>query len=102
MRFNNRITLVTETDSYYDADKGERVPGKITSKEVPCHMSRLGLERRQELFGNVDKVITRAIIRRPIPIQISYVLHKGIKYNLASKSSYRKTALFIEGDLIGK
>lgn len=96
MRFNNRITLVKYTKSHYDPDKN----GYVEKKEeatLPCKLSSLGIERTQELFGNMDKRVTIARLQTPYTDDVDHALINDKKYNVITSSDYYKGVLFLEG-----
>lgn len=101
MRFADRITFVHITESVYDTTTGNYTDGKTTRKIVPCHIAKMGMERRTELFGNIDRQITQVTMRRPYNYPYTQVEYKGKLYETVGNSNYNKSALFVEGDLIG-
>lgn len=102
MRFNDRITFVKETDSYYDPVKGEFVEGEPILTTKPCNVSTLGTNRTNELFGQIDKAVTVARLQRPYKDQIDYVLIDEQKYRILRQSDYRKGVFYLEGVSNGK
>lgn len=106
MRFDKRVTFVNETDSYYDPIKGEEVKGEIIKTTKPCNLSNLGVNRTNELFGQIDKVITVARLQHPYNGKIDYVYlnedenqddDKKQKYYVKRQSDYRKGVFYLEG-----
>lgn len=106
MRFDNRITFVNETDSYYDPIKGEYVDGELIKTKLPCKVTTLGVDRTQELFGELDKLITVARLQRPYNGKIDYVFlnedpeqpdEQKQKYQVKRQSDYRKGVFYLEG-----
>lgn len=98
MRFNKRITLVEEQDKRYDPVKGEYVQGDPIETVLPANVTALSMERRNELFGNINVNIIVARTRRVDNTTIDYVLFNGDRYALKGRSDYRKGVLFLEGD----
>lgn len=97
MRFDKRITFVEETETRYDPVQGEYVEGEPIKTTKPCNLSRLGIERTNELFGEIDKVITVARLQRPYNGKIDYILIDEQKYNVKRQSDYRKGVFYLEG-----
>ena len=97
MRFNGRITFVKETDSYYDPVKGEFVEGEPVVETVPCKLSALGVDRTNELFGQIDKKIIVARLQRPYTKKFDYIEINGQKYNLKRQSDHRRGVFYLEG-----
>lgn len=102
MRFNDRITFVKEIESYYDPVKGEYVEGELISTTKPCNVSTLGINRTNELFGQIDKLVTVARLQRPYTDPFDYVLIDNQKYNVMRQSDYRKGVFYLEGVSNGK
>ncbi len=101
MNFSDRITFVNEGESYYDPVKGEYVEGEPTKDTKPCKLSNMGVDRTNELFGQIDRIITVARLQRPYSKEFDHVLiekgmHKG-KYNVKRQSDYRKGVFYLEG-----
>lgn len=97
MRFSDRITFVTKGDSYYDPDENGYVEGKPIKKTKPCKLSSLGIERKQELFGSLDKRVTVARLQRPFLDGFDHVLIDEKEYQVSARSDYRKGVFYLEG-----
>jgi len=97
LRFSDRITFVNIEESYYDPTKNGYVEGEEIRTTKPCNLSTLGLNRTQELFGNLDTRITVARLQRPYLNEFDHVLINEKKYTVTSKSDYRKGVFFLEG-----
>lgn len=100
MRTNNRITLVEKQGEWYNPETGNReeMPPKKTT--IPATLSNLSIQKRNELFGNINVNIISAITRRPVTIPYDYVEINGKRYNFKAESNYRKGILYLEGDSI--
>jgi len=100
MRFNERITLVNEIDGYYDPVEGKHVPPEIIKTTLPCNLSRMGVDRTNELFGQIDTVITVARLQQPYNGKVNYAYlnnDESIKYQIRRQSDYRKGVFYLEG-----
>ncbi len=106
MRFSSRITFVNEADSYYDPIKGEYVDGELIKTTKPCNLSTMGVDRTNELFGEMDKIITVARLQHPYNGKIDYVFlnededqpdDEKQKYRIRRQSNYRKGVFYLEG-----
>jgi len=99
MRFDKRIIFVNITESYYDPIEGEYVEGKEIETKKPCNLSTLGVQRTNELFGEIDKLITIARLQHPYNGKIDYVKLNDSeqKYNVKRQSDYRKGVFYLEG-----
>jgi len=100
LRFNKRITLVKEQGKYYDPNKGEMVENPPDKTTLPCNINNLGIDRKKELFGEIDANIVVARLIRPYNDHIDYALIGKDKYQIKSQSNYRKGVLFMEGDSV--
>lgn len=104
MRFNDRITFVNETNPYYDPIRGEYVDGEVIETTMPCHLSTMGIDRTNEIFGQIDKNITVARLQHPYTGKVDYVYLNGDesqKYQVKRQSNYRKGVFYLEGVSIG-
>lgn len=100
MRFNERITLVSETNGYYDPIEGKHVPPETIKTTLPCNLSRMGVDRTNELFGQIDTVITVARLQHPYNGKVNYAYlnnDESIKYQIRRQSDYRKGVFYLEG-----
>ncbi len=102
MRFDKRITFVNETESYYDPIQGKHVKGEIIKTTLPCNLSTLGIQRTNELFGQIDRVITVARLQRLYYGKIDYILIDEQKYEVKRQSDYRKGVFYLEGVASGE
>lgn len=106
MRFNKRITFVHESESRYDPELGEYVEGEIIKTTKPCNLSTMGTDRTNELFGQIDVVITVARLQNPYDGNFDYVFlnddpeqpdEEKQKYYQKRQSDYRKGVFYLEG-----
>lgn len=97
MRFDKRITFVNEAGAYYNPITGEYTDAEQIKETLPCNLSTMGVDRTNELFGQIDKVITVARLQRPYTGKIDYVLINDKKYNVKRQSDYRKGVFYLEG-----
>lgn len=99
MRFADRITFVTESDGGYDPGTGDHGDSKPEEVIKPCNLSELGIERTNELFGEIDKKIIVARTQWPYKGEIGHVKLNDSeqKYNVKRQSDYRKGVFFLEG-----
>jgi hypothetical protein len=97
MRFNSRITFVSVAESRYNPESGEYTESEPTKDTVPCNLSRMGVERTNQLFGTVDKQILTARLQRPYNVKFDYALINDQRYNVTKQSDYKKGVFFLEG-----
>lgn len=100
MRFSDRIILVEEQGEKYNPVTGKVEKQDPIKTTIVAKLTPLDLQRKVELFGNVDVNIITAITRTPIKQEFDYVLIDDKKYNVKARSEYRKGVLFLEGDNI--
>jgi len=100
MRFNDRITFIREFEGGFNPVTGEHEEPRIEDDERACMLSTMGINRTNELFGQVDKQIIVARTQQPYLSDIDYVtITKGNyqgKYNVMRRSNYRKGVFFLE------
>jgi hypothetical protein len=101
MRFNSRITFVSIAESKYDPEIGEYIESEPIKTTMPCNLSRMGIERVNQLFGAIDKQILTARLQRPYEVKFDYVLINDQKYNVTKQSDYKKGVFFLEAVLNG-
>lgn len=98
MRFDKRVSFVTDGGTYYDPDKGEYVEGAKTRDIVPCNISALKVDRKKELFGEIDTNIQVIRLQRPYNDDFDYIELNGKKQNIKHQSNYRKGVFYLESD----
>ena len=97
MRFNERITFVLEYEGGYNPITGEHDPAREETETAPCNLSTLGIERTNELFGQLDRKIIVARLQRPYVKPFDFIRIDGQKYNVKRQSDYRKGVFYLEG-----
>lgn len=101
MRFNRRITFVAEYEGGYNPETGQHDEPRKEKDIVACNLSELGIERTNELFGQIDKKIIVARLQRPYHKPVDYVLIDEQKYIIKRQSDYRKGVFYLEGTVWG-
>jgi hypothetical protein len=101
MRFNERITFVSVTESKYNPETGEYIESDPMQTTMPCNLSRMGIERVNQLFGSIDKQILTARLQQPYNAKFDYVLINDQIYNVTKQSDYKKGVFFLEAVLNG-
>ena len=101
MRFSDRITLIYKQDGGYNPDSSGYDEEVIEETTLPCKLSRLGIQRTNELFGTIDTHIVVARLQSPYNKQITSAkvdsgMFKG-EYAIKRQSDYRKGVIFLEG-----
>lgn len=101
MRFNKRITFITEGESYYDPIIGDYVEGKKDRDVVPANISKTSAEQSKQLFGDIDTIMTIARLQRPYAKEFDYIEIDSKPYKLVRNSSVRKGVYYLERDNVG-
>ena len=101
MRFDKRVTFVNIEESYYDPELGEYVDGEIIKDVVPCNLSPMKLDRKKELFGEIDTLVTVVRLQKPYNKPFDHIEINNKKVNLKHRSDYRKGVFYVEGDFNG-
>ena len=99
MRYNERITLVKVTGREYDPETGKNKPEEEERIELPCNLSELGVERTNELFGQINSLIIVARLQRPYRKHADYALIDGVKYAIKRQSNYRRGVFYLESEI---
>lgn len=98
MRFSDRVTIVSVIGGGYNPDAGFHDESETVKHTLPCKLSAMGLNRRKELFGELDEGVTIARLQRPHKGNVDYVEVDGKRYEVTQQSNYRKGVLFLVGD----
>ncbi len=101
MRFDKRITFVTDGESRYDPVVGDWVEGEKVKKTVPCNFSPMKIDRKKELFGEIDTQIEVVRLQKPYNATFDYIEINGIKQNIMHRSDFRKGVFYLESDVVG-
>ncbi len=101
MRFSDRITFVTEGDSYYDPVIGDYVVGETSNVIKPAKVSTMGLNRKAELFGSINEYVTIARLQNPYNESFTWVELDDNKFKVMQESNYKKGVLFLQRDSFG-
>lgn len=99
MRYNDRITFVTEGSIGYNPETGQNEQTEPIKKTIPCNLSELGITRTYELFGDIDTRIIVARTQRPYKGTFDYVMIDGVRYNAKRQSMYRRGVFYLESTL---
>lgn len=97
MRYDDRITFVTESEGGYNPDKGGHDDKTETVDTVPCNLSVLGLERTNELFGQIDKKIVVARTQQIYNKPFDFIRIDSQTYNVKRQSDWKKGVFYLEG-----
>lgn len=80
MRYNKRITFVTETEGGLNPETGNHEESKLVKTTLPCNISSLGVDRSAQLFGEIDTSVIVVRLRRVYDIPFDYALVDGKEY----------------------
>lgn len=100
MRFDKRVTFVEETESRYDPIAGGYIEGESIKTTKPCNQSTMGVDRTNQLFGQIDTEITVVRLQHPYNKRIDYVYlndDETQQYEIKRQSNYRKGVFYLEG-----
>ena len=98
MRYADRLTFVKKTESYYDPAQGEYVEGEEVRTVKPCKLSPMKIDRKRELFGDVDTRITVARLQQPYAQSFDHIEINNKIMQLKHRSDYRRGVFYLEGD----
>lgn len=98
MRYDKRITFVREIEGGFNPSTGNHDEGELIKEELPCNVSNLGINRTNELFGNIDTRIIVVRLQRNYERKFDYVLIDGIKYYVKRHIPHQYESVFyLEG-----
>lgn len=99
MIFNRRITFVSLGEGErYDPVTGGWIEAEAVKVTKPCNLSNLGINRRNELFGDILEEVQVARLQHPHLSEYNHVEVDGVKYKVTQQSNYRKGVLFLVRD----
>lgn len=98
MRFNRRITFITQAEDFYNPHTGEYVVSEPIKVTKACNLSALGINRRKELFGDIQEEVLVARLQQPYTHTFAYVEVGKKRYKVTQQSNYRKGVLFLGRD----
>lgn len=98
MRFNKRVTFVTDGESRYDPEIGDYVEGEKDYDTVPCNISTLRVDREKELFGEIDTSVKVVRLLRPYTKDYNYIEIDGRRQRVKTRSDYKKGVFYLERD----
>lgn len=97
MRYNDRITFLSNGTSEYNPETGEFEEVEGAKKLAACMMVDLGLEKSQLLFGDYEKDRKVAYLQVPYHGKAERCEYKGKSYKVV-KDRQSNTVLYLEGD----
>lgn len=101
MRFNKRITFVTDGESYYDPVIGDYVEGEKQRDVVPANINKTSAEQSKQLFGEIDTIMTVARTQTPYTKHFDYIEIDNKPYKLVRRDEFRKGVFYLERDDVG-
>ena len=97
MRYADRVTFYRESEGRYDPELSQYVEGRSDFDTLPCNVSNLGIDRRKELFGRVDRSMIVVRLQRSYDREWDYAEVNGRRYEQVSKHPFRtETAFYLE------
>lgn len=94
MRYADRITFVKVEGGGYNPDTGNHDESSSAKDIQACHLSSLGVDRMNQLFGTLDKEIQVARLQRPYRKEYDHVLINDIKYSITRHIPHRTESVF--------
>lgn len=84
MRYSDRIILAKETDKKYDPIQGKFIEGTPIRTTYACSLTSMGVDRKKELFGAIDKDVKRVIVRNLYDYDFDYAEINENRYEILS------------------
>ena len=94
MRYAERITFFSESQGAYNPDTGKREPVVTEADALPCKITSLGIDRRRELFGDIDREIIVARLQQPYNSPVTFARANGKKYRVNQKINHDPRMVF--------
>lgn len=80
MRESERVTFVKDSQSHYDYNLGKMVQGTPLKKTVPCQISNLSTELKNQYFDKIGVDVKKIRFNSGKLDSFDYVLIKDKKY----------------------
>lgn len=80
MRYNRRVTFVTEAEGGFNPVTGNHEEGSLNKTTLPCNISSLGVDRSMQLFGEIDTSVVVVRLQRKHSDPFDYALIDGKAY----------------------
>ncbi|MGX7202390.1 hypothetical protein BCR22_07375 [Enterococcus plantarum] len=100
MRYNTKVTFVTEKNGYYDPEIGEHIEPSKTEKTKRVNMTDLGTDRSVKIFGEIDESAKVIRLLRPYNKKWDYVMIDNRRFELVTKRSLPQKNTFILKEVI--
>ena len=95
MRYNTKVTFVTEKNGYYDPEIGEHIEPSKIEKTKRVNMTDLGTDRSVKLFGEIVEGAMVIRLLRPYKEKWDYVMIDNQRFKLVTKRSLPQKNTFI-------
>lgn len=98
MRYVDRITFATESESGYNPETGNHDEASVVEKVFPCNLSPLGTDRTEALFGELEIIVLVARLQRPHNEVFDYVEVNEERMTVKRHVKHRReSVLYLEG-----
>lgn len=98
MRESERATFVKESQSHYDYNLGEMIQGTLLKKMIPCQISNLSVELKNQYFDKMDVDVKKIRFNSGNLDSFDYVLIRDKKYvaiNYNSTFMGRRNVIYV-------
>lgn len=82
MRYDKRITFVSESGGGYNPETGSHDESTIIKYTMACNISNIGVDRSVQLFGEIDTSVVVVRLQRPYTKPFDYALIKGKEHRV--------------------
>src|SRR5690625_1369865 len=98
MRFNKRITFVTDSESNNDPIIGDYVEGEKQNEKEHAKINKTSADQAKQLVGEIDTIMIIARTKRPYNKHFDYIEIDSKPYNLVRPADVRKGVFYLERD----
>ncbi len=94
LRYDKKIVLVAESNGGYDPTLGYAPTPQKSELLKYADISGLGVDRQQQLFGDIDKTRQVMRIQGVYKGSVTYIMFDGKKYDIETKRYHRNRTSF--------
>lgn len=100
MRYDTPVIFTHESESYYDFDLGERVPGQFVTDKVMGNVTDLGTEMSVKVFGSIKENALVVRLLRHYTQPFDYLVINGRTYTLLKSQKLRQKHTLIIQEVV--
>ena len=99
MRYSDRCVLISPSQQIFDYETGDTITVEGKRELVACNISKVGLDRVKQLFGELDRQMIIVRLQGQYKDDVSFIEIDDTKHKVYRKMEYRKdVAFYVEGE----